>query len=153
MNEFMQIAINEARKGIHKLDGGPFGSVIVKDGKIIASAHNQVRAKHDATCHGEIQAIRKASQKLKTHDLANCELYTTAEPCNMCLSACIWANISKIYYGATITDTSQLGFIDGELDKIFGGREKLKDKLICIEREECLKLFEEYKNLKKRAKY
>lgn len=153
MNEFMKIAIEEARKGIKKGDGGPFGSVIVKDGKIIAVAHNEVRRNQDATCHGEIQAIRKASRKLKTRDLSGCELYTTAEPCNMCLSACIWAKISKICYGATVADTGKLGYIDAELSKIFGGRENLKDKLICIDREECLKLFEEFKTIDNRPMY
>ena len=153
MNIYMQKSIEEARKGINKLEGGPFGSVIVKDGKIIAKAHNQVLKNHDATCHGEIQAIRKASQKLATHDLSGCELYTTAEPCNMCLSACIWAKISKIYYGATIQDTSNLGFIDAELDNIFNGREQFKDRLQCLDRKECLKLFDEYSKIKDHTIY
>ena len=85
--EFMELAVKEARRGIINGDGGPFGAVIVKDGVIIASGHNRVLEKDDSTCHGEIDAIRKAEQKLDTHDLSGCQLYTTGEPCPMCLAA------------------------------------------------------------------
>ena len=93
--EFMKIAIEESRANIENnyQKGGPFGAVIVKDGEIIASAHNTVIESIDATAHAEVNAIRLASQKLKTHDLSGCVLYTSAEPCPMCLSAIIWANI------------------------------------------------------------
>ena len=94
----MKIAIEEAYKGIKHNHGGPFGTVIVKDDKIISRGHNHVLSKNDPTCHGEIDAIRKAAKKLKTYDLSGCVLYTTAEPCHMCLCACMWANIDKIYY-------------------------------------------------------
>lgn len=153
MNKFMKQAIIEAQKGIVNNEGGPFGCVIVKDGKIIARGHNQVVKNNDATCHGEIQAIRKASKKLCSFDLSGCELYTTGEPCNMCLSACIWANIDKIYYGCTIKDNSKIGFRDEHIDDIFGGREKLSDYLICINRQECLNLFDEYLNIKNKTSY
>ena len=153
MNKFMKQAIIEAQKGIANNEGGPFGCVIVKDGKIIARGHNQVVKNNDATCHGEIQAIRKASKKLCSFDLSGCELYTTEEPCNMCLSACIWANIDKIYYGCTIKDNSKIGFRDENIDDIFGGREKLSDYLICINRQECLNLFDEYLNIKNKTSY
>ena len=98
-NKYMQIAIDEARESIRNGHGGPFGTAIVKDGILIASGHNRVLINKDPTCHGEVDAIRKACQKLNTHDLSGCELYTTGEPCHMCLCACMWANISKIYYG------------------------------------------------------
>lgn len=153
MNKYMALAIEEAKNGILKNDGGPFGCVIVKNGKVVASAHNQVVLKHDATCHGEIEAIRQASQNLGTFDLSGCQLYTTGEPCNMCLSACIWAKIDKVFYGCKIADNASIGFRDQKLDDIFGGREKLKGFLTCIDREECLKLFEEYKNLKNKTNY
>lgn len=149
MNEFMKIAIEEARIGITSHDGGPFGSVIVKDGKIIAKNHNRVLTNNDPTCHGEIATIRSACEILHTYDLSGCELYTTGEPCHMCLCACMWANIDKIYYGCTIEDNGLIGFRDDKFDKIFGGREKLKEYMICIDREECLKLFEEYNNMDK----
>lgn len=149
MNKFMQIAIEEARFGIRNKQGGPFGAVIVKDGKIIAQDHNRVLQIDDPTCHGEISTIREACDMLNTHDLSGCEIYTTGEPCHMCLCACMWANISKIYYGCTIEDNALIGFRDEKFDNIFGGREKLKDYLICIDRDECLKLFDEYKNMDK----
>lgn len=149
MNEFMKNAIDEARIGIKNHHGGPFGSVIVKDGKIIASDHNRVLVNDDPTCHGEIAAIRSACDILNTHDLSGCVIYTTGEPCHMCLCACMWANIDKIYYGCTLKDNEDIGFRDDKFDKIFGGREKLGDYLVCIDRDECLKLFDEYKNMDK----
>lgn len=147
MNKFMKMAIEEARKGITNKHGGPFGSVIVKDGVVIAKAHNEVLNKHDPTCHGEVNAIRKACAKLKTHDLSGCEIYTTSEPCLMCLCANMWANIKTVYYGCTIKDNGKIGFRDDEFDKLFGKRNNLKNYLVCVDREECLKLFEEYNNM------
>ena len=145
--ELMRQAIAEAREGIHAGHGGPFGTVIVKDGKIVGRGHNCVILLNDPTCHGEVSAIRDAGKNLGTFDLSGCELYTTGEPCHMCLCACMWANISKIYYGCTIDDNSIIGFRDGKFDEIFGGRDKLGDYMLEIGRDECLKLFEEYKNM------
>ncbi len=145
--KYMQIAIDEAMEGITQGHGGPFGSAIVKDGKLVASGHNHVLANNDPTCHGEIDAIRKAGQALGTFDLSGCVLYTTGEPCHMCLCACIWANISKIYYGCTIEDNGIIGFRDDKLDKIFGGRDKLGGLLEEFERQSCLELFDKYNKL------
>lgn len=142
--EYMRLAIEEARTGIQLGHGGPFGSVIVKDGKVVGRGHNRVLANNDPTCHGEVAAIRDACGKLGTFDLAGCEIYTTGEPCHMCLCACMWANISKIYYGCTIADNDRIGFRDEKFDRIFGGREKLGDYMTECDREECLTLFEEY---------
>lgn len=149
MNKYMEEAIEEARQGIQNGHGGPFGSVIVKNGKIVGRGHNRVLKNNDPTCHGEVAAIRDACDKLKTYDLSECELYTTGEPCHMCLCACMWANISKIYYGCTIKDNDSIGFRDDKFDQIFGGREKLQDYLINIDRKECMKLFEDYNNMEK----
>lgn len=146
---YMMLAIEEAKKGITNKDGGPFGSVIVKDGKIIASNHNRVLRNNDPTAHGEITTIRDACAKLNTHSLEGCTLYTTGEPCHMCLCACMWANIDKVYYGCTIEDNGLIGFRDDKFDKIFGGREKLENFLEELGRDECLKLFEEYNNMEK----
>ena len=143
----MQKAINEARKGIHAGHGGPFGSVIVKDGKVVGRGHNRVVKNNDPTGHGEIQAIRKAGSRLGTFDLTGCEIYTTGEPCHMCLCACMWANISKIYYGCTIKDNDRIGFRDDKFNDIFGGREKLGDYIVELDREACLDLFEEYQSM------
>lgn len=147
MNKYMEIAIEEARIGITHHHGGPFGTVIVKDGKIIARDHNRVLQRNDPSCHGEVSAIREACMHIDSFDLTGCELYTTGEPCHMCLCTCMWANIEKIYYGCTIKDNEDIGFRDDKFDKIFTGREKLGDYLTCIDRDECLKLFEEYKKM------
>ena len=146
-NSYMQTAIDEAREGIHQGHGGPFGTVIVKNGKILAKGHNMVLANHDATAHGEVTAIRKAGSILGTHDLSGCELYTTGEPCPMCLAACMWANIEKVYYGCTIADNESIGFRDKVFDEKFGGRQGMEEYLIEVDREACLKLFEEYNSL------
>lgn len=146
-SEFMQIAIQEAREGISNGDGGPFGTAIVRDGVLIASGHNHVLAYNDPTCHGEVDAIRKACKRLGTFDLTGCELYTTGEPCHMCLCACMWANISKIYYGCTIADNEIIGFRDNKFDQIFGGRDKLGDYMTEVDREACLRLFQDYSRM------
>lgn len=146
-NEFMRIAIQEAREGISNGDGGPFGTAIVRDGVLIASGHNHVLAYNDPTCHGEVDAIRKACKRLGTFDLTGCELYTTGEPCHMCLCACMWANISKIYYGCTIADNEIIGFRDNKFDQIFGGRDKLGDYMTEVDREACLRLFQDYSRM------
>ena len=143
-NPYMQKAIGEALEGIRQGHGGPFGCVIVKDGKIIAAGHNQVLKKHDPTCHGEMEAIRNAAAALNTHDLSGCELYTTGEPCPMCLAACLWANISRVYYGCTIADNTRIGFRDETMDALLGGRQKLKGYLFELDRKACLELFDSY---------
>ena len=146
-DKFMQMAIDEAREGIHAGHGGPFGCVIIKDGKVVGRGHNRVVGNNDPTCHGEIAAIRNACESMQTFDLSGCELYMTGEPCHMCLCACMWANVSKIYYGCSIADNDSIGFRDDKFDKIFGGREKLGDYLTCIDREACKSLFAEYLTL------
>ena len=147
MNKYMQMAIDEARRGIEAGDGGPFGSVAVKDGIVIGRGHNRVLGHHDPTAHGEVEAIRDACRRLGTHDLAGCDIYTTGEPCHMCLCACLWANIGHIYYGCTIADNALIGFRDVKFDNLFAGRDKLDDILVQVDREACLGLFEEYRNM------
>ena len=148
MNKFMELAVQEAKKGIKKGHGGPFGCVVVKDNQVISKAHNQVLEDNDPTSHGEINAIQKACKKLKTFDLTGCELYTTAEPCPMCLCACLWANVNKVFYGCTIEDTENIGFRDNKFDNLFGKRKRMKGFLIRKDRTSCLKLFEDYSNIK-----
>ena len=143
-NEYMELAVTEARDGIYNGDGGPFGSVIVLDGKIVGQGHNCVVSGNDSTCHGEISAIRNAESSLGTFDLSGAVLYTTGEPCPMCLAACLWANIEHVYYGCTIEDNEMIGFRDKKFDELFGGREAFADYLTEIDRDACLKLFEEY---------
>ena len=144
--EFMEIAVSEARKGFLNGDGGPFGAVIVRDGEVVASGHNQVLKNNDSTCHGEIDAIRKAEQKLQTYDLSGCQIYTTGEPCGMCLAAILWANIDKVYYGCSLKDNEKIGFRDDKIDKLLDRDDKLYGSLLeQKEREECLELFKEYR--------
>ena len=108
----MKIALEEAIKGMKKRHGGPFGAVIVKDGKILAKSHNTVVKDKDATCHAEINVIRQASKKLRSFDLSSCEIYTTGQPCKMCEGAINWAKIKKIYYGNTYKDALVMSFND-----------------------------------------
>ena len=143
-NPFMQLAIEEALDGIAQGHGGPFGSVVVKDGKPVGTGHNRVLYNVDSTAHGEISAIRDAERRLNTYDLSGCVLYTTGEPCTMCLFACLWANIDRVYYGCTIADNALIGFRDERFDNLTGGREKLQDYLACIDRDACLELFGVY---------
>lgn len=142
--KYMLEAIKEAYLGINNNHGGPFGCVIVKNGKIIGRGHNKVLLNKDATCHGEMEAIRDASSNIGSHDLSGCELYTTGEPCPMCLCATMWANISKVYFGCTIKENEIIGFRDYKFDKVFGGRVGIDDYLVQLGHDECLKLFKDY---------
>ena len=146
-NPYMSEAIREALDGISQGHGGPFGCVIVKDDEIIGTGHNMVLEEKDSTAHGEITAIRNAEDALDSYDLSGCVLYTTGEPCPMCLYAILWANISKVYYGCTIEDNADIGFRDEVFDDLSGGRENLSDFLVCIDRDACLKLFQVYSDM------
>lgn len=139
-NTYMKVAIIEAYDGIRSNDGGPFGALVVKDGKVVGIGHNTVLKDKDPTCHGEIQAIRDACKRLNTHNLAGCELYTTAYPCPMCLGAIKWANIQTVYYGCTPEDTDNIGF----KDKLMYDSEDDEITFIECERSECLSLFKKY---------
>ena len=153
MDKFMKEAIKEAEKGIASGDGGPFGAVVVKDGVIVGKGQNKVLKNNDATCHGEMEAIKSASKKLGTFDLSGCVLYTTGEPCPMCLSACLWANIEKVYYGCSLMDNEKIGFRDKKFDSLMGGRKNLKNYLIELNRKECLELFDKYLKIENRKNY
>ena len=153
MNKFMKYAIKEAKKGITRGDGGPFGAVVIKDGKVVGRGHNQVIKNNDATCHGEMMAIRKASKNLGTFDLSGCEIYTTGEPCPMCYGAILWANISKVYYGCNIVDTDIIGFRDDSFYKRINNIKFKEGFMKEMNREECLKLYKEYAALPDKKEY
>lgn len=154
MNEYMKMAIEEARQGILAGDGGPFGSVIVKDGVILGKGHNHVVSRKDPTCHGEVDAIRNACKNLDTFDLSGAEIYTTGEPCPMCLGAILWANISKVYYGCSIKENDMIGFRDEIFYKNLSiSTKKMKDKIFQLDHDECLELFKEYLSLTDRTNY
>ncbi len=150
----MHRAIELARVGMNQGAGGPFGAVVVKEGKIIGEGWNQVLATHDPTAHGEITAIRDACAKLATFSLEGSEIYTTGQPCPMCLGAIHWARLSKIYYGFRLEDTAALGFDDTEFfDQMLL---PLAERLIPAEeqcREEALKLAAEYTRLPTKQHY
>ncbi len=110
--KFMRLAIQLSEENVTKALGGPFGAVIVKDGKLIAKSSNKVTTTLDPTAHAEVAAIRLACKKLKTFDLSGCVVYTSCEPCPMCLSAIYWAHIDKIYFANTKNDAHQIGFDD-----------------------------------------
>jgi tRNA(Arg) A34 adenosine deaminase TadA len=111
-HQFMRAAIALAEDGLRNDHGGPFGCVIVRNGAIIARGINRVTSTNDPTAHAEISAIREACKALNTFQLADCELYTSCEPCPMCLSAIYWARIPVVYYGNTRADAAAIGFDD-----------------------------------------
>lgn len=140
MNQYMEIAIQEAKISIKKNHGGPFGAVIVKDGKVVSREHNRVLKNKDATCHAEIEAIKKASKKLHRYDLSDCEIYVTGKPCPMCKAAINWAKIKTVYYGCSYDDAKSIGF-----DEENGNSSEYEEKQ--IDQEACKKIFDEYKEL------
>lgn len=146
MNLYMKKAKENAEYGIEKQEGGPFGVVIIdKNGNIIANGNNKVLKEKDPTAHAEIVAIREACKKLNTYDLSNCILYTSCEPCPMCLSAIIWANIKMVYYACTKEDAGKIGFRDDAIYDFIKGKNKDLLSLKQIDRDECIKVFEKYK--------
>lgn len=109
--DFMQRAIALAVENVRQ-GGGPFGAVIVRDGKILAEGVNRVTANHDPTAHAEVQAIRKAAALLQTFDLQGCDIYSSCEPCPMCLGAIYWAHLDHLYFAASKDDAAEVGFDD-----------------------------------------
>lgn len=114
-SDFMRAAIALAEKNVADGTGGPFGAVIVRDGEIIGEGTNQVTSSNDPTAHAEVVAIRNACQKLGTFSLEGCEVYTSCEPCPMCLSAIYWARLDRIFYGNTKADAAEIDFDDAFL--------------------------------------
>lgn len=133
MDEKLDIAAIEAIEGVNNKDGGPFGAVIVdSDGNIVSKGHNMVLSSNDPTAHAEVVAIRRACSKLKTHDLSGYTIYSSCEPCPMCLSAIIWSNIKCIYYGATREDAANAGFRDSDIyDFLAGNNSMIEEKHIA----------------------
>lgn len=152
MDAFMQAACREATDGIHAGHGGPFGAVIVRDGQIIGQGHNCVLRDHDPTAHGEVMAIRAACHALGTHNLAGAVLYTTAEPCPMCLGAILWAGISEVRYGCTRYDTAAIGFRDSAFYEMLGGGSTCCT-LTETDRDACLEVFSDYQSIKSHTLY
>ena len=159
MNRFFKKAMtkaieeSEANKKNDYTKGGPFGCAIVKGNKIIATGHNTVVQSKDPTAHAEINAIRKACKELGTHSLEGCVLYTSAEPCPMCLSAIIWANIKEVYYANTKEDVDEIGFRDDDIYDYLQGKNRKFIKLNHVDNKDAIKVFEEFKDIENRKIY
>ena len=149
MERAIELSINSVNTG-----GGPFGCVVVKGDKIISEGSNKVTSTNDPTAHGEIVAIREACKKINNFSLSGCELYSTCEPCPMCLSAIYWARIDKIYYANTRKDAQKIDFDDSliysEFQKNINER---KIPMIQMMRSEALKAFELWDKKKDKVKY
>jgi guanine deaminase len=115
--KFIKAAVNEALKGLENNEGGPFGCVIVKNGKIVGRGHNKVTSTNDPTAHAEVMAIRDACKNLNSFQLTDCTIYTSCEPCPMCLGAIYWARPDKVFYGSTKADAASIGFDDAFIYK------------------------------------
>lgn len=151
--EFMQEAIRLADESV-KNGGGPFGAVIVKDGEIIAGSSNSVTLDNDPTAHAEVNTIREACRKLKTFDLSGCVIYTSCEPCPMCLGAIYWARIDRIYYANNRSDAAKIGFAD---NFIYEELEKPLDKrtlpIISMFRNKAIKTFRMWREKADKTEY
>ncbi len=152
--QFMLKAIRLAQNGIDSNAGGPFGAVIVKDGEIIGEGFNKVTSTNDPTAHAEVVAIRNACENLGSFQLDGCVLYTSCEPCPMCLGAIYWARPAKVFYAATREDAANIGFDDEfiykEIEKNFEDRQM---KLVNFLRDEGLKVFRNWENKADKEKY
>ena len=152
-NKFMKRAIELSKESINS-GGGPFGSVIVKNDKIISEGINRVTVNNDPTAHGEIVAIRNACKELNTFNLSNCSLYSSCEPCPMCMSAIYWSRIGKVYYANTRDDAKKIEFDDSfiysEISKENKDRSILMEQIL---RDEALEAFEFWKNKTDKTKY
>ena len=155
MNEYMKIAKELADNNLITNNGGPFGACVVKDGKIIGKGYNNVLTSNDPTAHAEVMAIREACKNINSYDLSGCELYTTCYPCPMCLSAIIWANINKVYYGNTKEDASMIGFRDDFIYDFIKNNNSDSNvlELKNIDRDETIKTFNNYKEKQDKTIY
>ncbi|MDK2893125.1 nucleoside deaminase [Methanohalophilus sp.] len=144
MNRFMKVAFEEAKKGMHDNEGGPFGAVVVRNGKIIAKAHNEVLLHNDPTNHAEVLAIRRASSFLNNFDLTGCEIYSTSYPCPMCLAAILWARIDRLYYGTSSKEIEKAGFDDYRIYQLLCEKHRVHPATQYIDSEECRILLREW---------
>lgn len=152
--EFMRRAIFLARKGMNANAGGPFGAVIVKNGEIVAEGCNRVTSTNDPTAHAEIIAIRKACEKLGTFQLDGCALYTSCEPCPMCLGAIYWARPAQVFFACTREDAAKTGFDDHFIyDEIKKPLEQRHLRFSNLLREEALPIFINWNDKTDKTKY
>lgn len=154
MNPFMNEAIEEARRGMLAGEGGPFGAIILREGAVVARAHNEVLATNDPTAHAELLAIRRASALLGRFDLSDCEIYSSCEPCPMCFAAIHWAKIGLLYYACTRFDAARIGFDDEYIYRVIRGEaERQQVSAAQTDRAEGLRLFAEFDRLEGKRLY
>ncbi|WP_018616452.1 nucleoside deaminase [Segetibacter koreensis] len=151
---FMSEAIKLSEKGITQNEGGPFGCVIVKGDVIVGRGNNKVTASNDPTAHAEVVAIRDACQNLQTYQLADCEIYTSCEPCPMCLAAIYWTRIKKIYFANTRYDAAAIGFDDAMIyNEMICDHSARKIPIVAIGRQKALEVFKDWKSKEDRTIY
>lgn len=152
--QFMRRAIELAQQGIDNNDGGPFGAIVVRNGEIIGEGNNRVTSTNDPTAHAEVVAIRNACENLGTFQLDDCTIYTSCEPCPMCLGAIYWARPAQIFYACNKTDAAKVGFDDQfiyeEIERPISERHI---KTVSLLREEGLKVFENWANKLDKTEY
>lgn len=150
----MDRAIALAIENVRASRGGPFGAVVVRDGVIVGEGANSVTARNDPTAHAEVLAIRDACSRLGTFDLAGCEIYTSCEPCPMCLGAIYWARLARIYYGCTQADARDAGFDDAFIyEEVPKAPAERSIPAVSTGREHALSAFEEWKRSEDRVRY
>jgi tRNA(Arg) A34 adenosine deaminase TadA len=150
----MLSAIQLAREGMNRNEGGPFGAIVVKNGQIIGRGNNQVTSSNDPTAHAEIVAIREACRHLNSFQLDDCVLFTSCEPCPMCLGAIYWARPSQVFYACTRHDASQAGFDDSFIyEEIQADIHDRKIPMTQLGRQDALRLFEEWRAKEDRMRY
>lgn len=153
-NPFMARAIELSIENVRSGEGGPFGAVVAQDGKIIAEGVNQVTVSNDPTAHAEVLAIRQACSKLGRFELKGCELYTSCEPCPMCLGAIYWARLDRVYFGNVAADASQIGFDDSFIyHEIAQSILQRKIPMVQMMREEALAAFRAWQEKPDKARY
>ena len=153
-NSFMARAIELSIENVRSGRGGPFAAIVVKDGKIIAEGVNQVTYTNDPTAHAEVVAIREACKKLANFELKDCELYTTCEPCPMCLGAIYWARPARVYFGNTAEDASKIGFADSLIYKEAARPPSQRTiPMIPLMREQALKAFRAWEEKSDKTPY
>jgi tRNA(Arg) A34 adenosine deaminase TadA len=153
-NRFMRRAIELSIENVRSGQGGPFAAVVVKDGEILASGTNMVTTTGDPTAHAEVVAIREGCRKLRDFQLTGCEIYTTCEPCPMCLGAIYWARPARVYFGNTAADAASIGFDDSFIYQQLGvPLAKRAIPMVQLMREEALSAFQEWERKSDRIRY
>lgn len=150
----MQEAIALSQQGMANNEGGPFGCIIVRGDEIVGRGNNKVSSSNDPTAHAEVTAIRDACKNLQTFQLTDCEVYTSCEPCPMCLGAIYWARPKVVYYANNRQDAADIGFDDSMIyDEMNASLDQRKIPIIALGRKEALKVFEQWKNKEDKTEY